>query len=147
MPTLGVFASIFDSDRGILLVRQAYADHQWTTPGGRVEVGESPVLALQREAREEISCEIDIISFIGVYAKPYKDDVVLSFLAQIAGGAPCPNHPEILDVGFFGQYELPVEMAPNTRSRVIDAFDNRYSVCRIFEHAQFVGSICALSAP
>lgn len=65
MPTLGVFASIFDASRRILLVRQAYASRLWTTPGGRVEPSESPILALQREAREEILCEIEIASLIG----------------------------------------------------------------------------------
>jgi 8-oxo-dGTP diphosphatase len=147
MPTLGVFASIFDPGRRILLVHQTYADRQWTTPGGRVECGESPIVALEREAREEISCEIEVISLIGVYAKPYKDDIVLSLLALVASGVPCPDGGEISDVGFFAQEALPHEMAQNTRSRVLDAFENRHSVCRIFEDAQSEGFICAPSAP
>ena len=35
------------------------AAHRWTTPGGRVEGGESPVMALEtRSVLEEIGCEV-----------------------------------------------------------------------------------------
>jgi 8-oxo-dGTP pyrophosphatase MutT (NUDIX family) len=50
-------------------VRQAYAAHRWTTPGGRVEDGESPLMALEREVLEEIGCEVQVAHLIGVYAK------------------------------------------------------------------------------
>jgi 8-oxo-dGTP pyrophosphatase MutT (NUDIX family) len=53
MPTLGVFAAIFDDSGRILCVRMNYATRAWTTPGGRVEVGESPFAALRREVLEE----------------------------------------------------------------------------------------------
>jgi len=55
----------------------------WTTPGGRVEVGESPLAALEREVLEEIACEVRIMHLIGVYAKPYRDDLVLSLAARV----------------------------------------------------------------
>lgn len=67
--TIGVFASLFDKSGRILLVRQAYAAHRWTTPGGRVEDGESPLMALEREVLEEIGCEVQVAHLIGVYAK------------------------------------------------------------------------------
>jgi 8-oxo-dGTP diphosphatase len=49
MSSIGVFASLFDAAGRILLVRQAYGSRHWTTPGGRVEEGESPLAALDRE--------------------------------------------------------------------------------------------------
>ena len=55
MPTVGVFAAIFDERGRILCVRTNYALKGWTTPGGRVESGESPLDALTREVREEVS--------------------------------------------------------------------------------------------
>ena len=88
MSTVGVFASIFDSSGRILLVRHGYGSKQWSTPGGRIEPGESPVTALLREVTEEIACEIRILHLIGVYAKPYRDDLVLSFHAMIVSGIP-----------------------------------------------------------
>jgi 8-oxo-dGTP diphosphatase len=53
MPTLGVFAAILDDGGRILCVRMNHATHAWTTPGGRVEPGESPLDALKREVLEE----------------------------------------------------------------------------------------------
>ena len=88
MSSIGVFASLFDTSGRILLVRQAYAAHRWTTPGGRVEDGESPLMALEREVLEEIGCEVQVAHLIGVYAKPYRDDLVLSFAATLVGGTP-----------------------------------------------------------
>jgi 8-oxo-dGTP diphosphatase len=49
MATLGVFAAIMDENERILCVRLNYATYAWTTPGGRVELGESPLDALKRE--------------------------------------------------------------------------------------------------
>ena len=37
---------------------------------------------------KEIACEIRIEHLIGVYAKPYRDDLVLSFAAIIISGIP-----------------------------------------------------------
>src|ERR1700680_2058254 len=147
MPTLGVFASIFDASRRILLVRQGYGACLWTTPGGRVEAGESPILALQREAREEISCEIEIASLIGVYAKPYKNDIVLSFFALVAAGVPRADAGEILDAEYFAQDALPRAMAQNSRVRIIDAFENRRSVFRVFENDQSTRAVGVPFAP
>src|SRR5215510_191395 len=78
MATVGVFASIFDPRGRVLLVRRAYGSRRWTTPGGRIEQGESPLAALQREVTEDIACEVRIAHLLGVYAKPYRDDLVLS---------------------------------------------------------------------
>jgi ADP-ribose pyrophosphatase YjhB (NUDIX family) len=49
MPTLGVFAAIIDDDRRILCGRMNYGTRAWTTPGGRVDYGESLLGALKRE--------------------------------------------------------------------------------------------------
>ena len=49
MPTLGVFAAISDENSRILCVRMNYATRAWTTPGGRVEPGESLESAVARE--------------------------------------------------------------------------------------------------
>lgn len=135
MPTVGVFASIFDSTSRILLVRHAYGAHQWSTPGGRVEPGESPLAALQREVTEEIACEISIGHLIGVYAKPYRDDVVLSFAVTVISGIPQPCPPEISDVAFLSRNCLPPNLPFNSRVRIEDAFEQRRGLVRVFDTA------------
>ena len=91
MATVGVFAAIFDEDRRILCVRRAYPPHNWTLPGGRVELGESPIEALLREVHEETGFVVEAGELIGVYAAPFKDDLVLFFECTVlsrTGGVP-----------------------------------------------------------
>jgi 8-oxo-dGTP diphosphatase len=135
MPSLGVFASIFDEAGRILLVRQAYGSRHWTTPGGRVEEGESPLVALKREVIEEITCDVRLSHLIGVYVKAYRDDLVLSFDATLIRGTPRPCPPEISEIRFFAKEQLPSELAFNSRVRIEDAFGNCRGVIRVFESA------------
>ena len=134
MPTMGVFASVFDTSGRILLVRHGYGSREWSTPGGRVEAGESPVTALLREVNEEIACEIRISHLIGVYAKPYRDDLVLSFHATLISGVPQACVPEISDLVFSARDSLP-ELAFTRRIRIEDAFDGCHGIVRVFDSA------------
>jgi 8-oxo-dGTP diphosphatase len=135
MSSIGVFASLFDTSGRILLVRQAYAAHRWTTPGGRVEDGESPLIALEREVLEEIGCKVQAVHLIGVYAKLYRDDLVLSFAATLVAGTPRAYSPEIADIGFFQGADIPADIAFNSMVRVRDALDGCRGVVRVFDSA------------
>jgi len=135
MSSIGVFGSLFDAAGRILLVRQAYGSRHWTTPGGRVEVGESPLVALQREVLEETICEIRVEHLIGVYAKPYRNDLVLSFAVMLVRGVPQPCSSEISEIAFFARAELPQALAFNSRVRIEDAFEHCRGVIRVFDTA------------
>ena len=58
-------AWIEDSDRNVLLVRQAAGLKLWTLPGGKVKRGESLLKALKREAYEETGLRVLIGSLLG----------------------------------------------------------------------------------
>ena len=133
MPTVGVFAAIFDDKGRILCVRMNYASRRWTTPGGRVEPGESPNDALTREVREETGLEVEAVELLGAYAKPYKDDVVLSMRARIIAQHPWQPDGEIADVGYFGLDELPEPMSAAARVRITDALMGRSGVIRVID--------------
>jgi 8-oxo-dGTP diphosphatase len=62
---VSVMAWIEDSDRNVLLVRQAAGLKLWTLPGGKVKRGESLVKALKREAYEETGLRVLIGSLLG----------------------------------------------------------------------------------
>jgi 8-oxo-dGTP diphosphatase len=123
MPTLGVFAAILDKDGRILCVRMNYAAHAWTTPGGRVELGESPLDALKREVLEESGLDVVVGELVGVYSKPYKDDIVLFFRARVVGRHPWQPNDEISEMGYFGRDELPMPMGIGATTRIVDALD------------------------
>ena len=135
MPTLGVFAAIFDEAGRLLCVRMNYASKRWSTPGGRVELGESPLDALKREVFEETGLSIAPGELLGVYAKPHEDDLVLSFRASVIGRSAWQPNDEIAELGYFGRDELPEPMSSAARSRVLDAFEGRDGIFRVIDSA------------
>jgi ADP-ribose pyrophosphatase YjhB (NUDIX family) len=133
MPTVGVFAAIFDDHGRILCVKLNYGPRNWTTPGGRVEAGESPVAALVREIYEESGYHAQIERLVGVYAAPFKDDIVLMMTARIIGSAGWAPNDEIAQIGFFAHTALPEPMSSRVRRRIEDAFAGRMGVLHVFE--------------
>jgi 8-oxo-dGTP diphosphatase len=141
MPTLGVFAAIVDEDERILCVRMNYATHAWTTPGGRVELGESPLDALKREVLEECGLDVIVDELVGVYSKPHKDDIVLFFRARVVGQNPWQPNSEIAQVGYVGRNELPEPMGFVARTRIIDALDGTKGIVRVIAETALISDI------
>lgn len=56
----------------LLCVRKS-PDHRWIIPGGKIEPGETETAALAREIREEISCEVDRLHWLGAVIGPSPD--------------------------------------------------------------------------
>lgn len=133
MTTIGVFAAIFDDEGRILCVKRAYGPQNWTTPGGRMESGESPIVALEREVREETGYIVQVERLLGAYAATFKDDLVLSIEAKIIGREAWEPNTEIAKVGFFTQDTLPQPMHPFTATRIRDAFEGQTGVIRVLE--------------
>jgi ADP-ribose pyrophosphatase YjhB (NUDIX family) len=133
MPSVGVFAAIFDEQGRILCVRQNYSPRKWTLPGGKMEARESPFEACLREVKEETGYRVEIDHLIGVYSTPYKDDVVISFACHIVGRDAWQPNNEIAEIGFFGRETLPRPMRQRTLVRIHDAFDGLTNVVRVFK--------------
>ena len=132
MASIGVFAIIFDDQQRVLCVKMNYAERKWTTPGGRVESGESPISALVREVREETGFDVVPKGLIGVYSKPFEDDLVLCFECEVTGRGRWSPTDEISAMDFFASSSLPEDMTYVVRTRALDGINRERNLVRIF---------------
>jgi len=122
---IGLFALIFDAQERVLLGHRRDIDW-WNLPGGGMEAGETVDEALRREVREETGLEVEFEQLVGVYSKPQKQEVVLTFRCRITGGTLQPTE-EIRESRYFALDSLPDNTLPKHRQRVEDAMLHQQS--------------------
>ena len=115
---LGCFAVIFQMGK-VLLCRRNDFD-VWNLPGGGMEKGETVDEAVVREVREETGLEVEVDRLVGVYSKPQKDEVVLSFLCREVDGKLTTTE-ESVECEYFDPDDLPPNTLPKHAERVKDA--------------------------
>ncbi|MBD3883014.1 NUDIX hydrolase [Phormidium tenue FACHB-886] len=130
-PKVDVRAAVFHDDQ-ILLVKER-EDNCWTLPGGWVDVGESPSLAIVREVEEEAGYQTRVVKLLAVYDRnhprhghpPLRHHIYkLFFQCEIIGGAPTDSH-ETEAAAFFAEDKIP-ELS---LTRVVPT-----QIDRLFEH-------------
>ena len=108
--SVGAMCFIERDDGALLLVRHSYRQ-RWGVPGGLLNRGEAPHDAACREAMEEVSLSIDLVSEPAVVVDPDARRVDVIFRARPAPGAdPAsaePKSPEILEAAWFPPDQLP----------------------------------------
>ncbi|GCF10567.1 NUDIX domain-containing protein [Dictyobacter arantiisoli] len=115
---IGVSALIFHKGDVLLALRRDI--DWWNLPGGGMELGETVEEAVQREVREETGLEIEVGQLVGVYSKPQKQEIVLTFRCQITGGTLVETD-ESRECRYFAPDDLPRNILPKHRQRVEDA--------------------------
>ena len=75
VPCVG--ALVHDAAGRLLLIQRGHAPHAglWSVPGGRVEPGETPEAAVEREVREETGLEVRVGAMVGRIRIPAGDVV------------------------------------------------------------------------
>jgi len=120
---IGVFALIFNHEKQVLLGHRRDIDW-WNLPGGGMEIGETVDEALCREVREETGLEVKVERLVGVYSKPQKQEVVLTFICQVNGGT-LQSTEETRESRYFAPDALPINILPKHRQRIQDALLNQ----------------------
>lgn len=115
---IGVNALIFNEER-ILLAHRRDIDW-WNLPGGGMELGETVEEATCREVLEETGLEVVVDALVGVYSKPQKREIVLTFRCHVIGGKLTATE-ESRACAYFAPDALPPNTLPKHRQRVEDA--------------------------
>jgi 8-oxo-dGTP diphosphatase len=115
---VAVSALIFDGERILLALRRDI--DWWNLPGGGMEPGETVEEAVRREVHEETGLLVAVEQLVGVYSKPQKQEVVLTFRCRIEGGELTATE-ESRECRFFVSSALPRNTLPKHRQRIADA--------------------------
>jgi len=95
MKTIIVAAALIAREGRILVTQRKEGDDRsllWEFPGGKVEEGEEPRQAVERELREELGIEGEVGSIFDAtfYFYPEHPILLLVYHCQIKGGIPRP---------------------------------------------------------
>ena len=95
--TIEVVAAIIRDDEGrIFATQRGYGEWKdwWEFPGGKIEVGETPQQALQREIREELAAEIEVCQLLRTidYDYPQFHLTMHCFLCRLTGSVTLLEH-------------------------------------------------------
>ena len=109
-PTVDV---VIETEGGIVLIRRKNPPYGWALPGGFVNYGETLEMAAIREAKEETSLEIELISQLGAYSDPARDPrlhtISVVFRARAKGQARASD--DAIGIDIFNHYNLPLDLA------------------------------------
>ena len=109
-PTVDI---IIETDEGIVLIQRKNPPYGWALPGGFVDYGESLEAAAIREAKEETSLDIKLISQFRAYSDPARDPrhhtVTVVFIAEAKGIPLAGDDAE--GIGTFNLKSLPGDIA------------------------------------
>ena len=121
-PTVDI---IIEMDGGIVLIRRKNPPYGWALPGGFVDYGESLETAAIREAKEETSLNVELISQFGAYSDPNRDprqhNISVVFKAKATGQPKAADDAK--EIGVFDRDSLPDDLAFDHGKILQDYFD------------------------
>jgi 8-oxo-dGTP diphosphatase len=112
--TVDIIIELIDQPgRPILLIERKNPPHGWALPGGFVDVGESLEQAAVREAAEEISLPVTLLTLLGCYSDPARDPRMHTasavYVAEASGTPRAAD--DAANVQAFAVEQLPAPLA------------------------------------
>jgi len=127
LPTVDIIIEVTraDGNPGIILIKRKNPPSGWALPGGFVDYGESCEEAARREASEETSLEVEIISQFHTYSDPGRDPrfhTISTVYTAKADGVP-QAQDDAQEVGVFTREDLPRPLAFDHEKILADYFE------------------------
>ena len=126
LPTVDVIIMVAG---GIVLIKRKNPPFGWALPGGFVDYGESLEQAAIREAKEETSLDIELVSQLGAYSEPTRDPrhhtITVVFVSR-APGKPLAAD-DAIEIGVFNQENLPHPLVFDHPRIIEDFFRREYA--------------------
>lgn len=111
-----VFAGgcIFNENGEVLLQRRGDSN-KWGFPGGAIELGETPEMAVIREMKEETGLDVEVGELVGVFTDcnmeyPNGDkahSICIAYKAKVIGGELYCDNKETLELKYFSLDNMP----------------------------------------
>jgi ADP-ribose pyrophosphatase YjhB (NUDIX family) len=125
IPTVDI---IIELDRtGIVLIERKNPPFGWALPGGFVEYGETLEETALREAKEETSLDITIVSQFHTYSDPQRDPrvhtVTTVFIAKASGVPKAASDAKTC--GIFTRKTAP-EILAFDHAKILNDYFNKY---------------------
>ncbi|AOX02933.1 NUDIX hydrolase [Moorena producens PAL-8-15-08-1] len=128
-PTVDIIIELIDRPhRPIILIERENPPLGWAIPGGFVDYGESVETAAVREAKEEISLEVELIEQFQVYSDPSRDarkhTISIVFLATATGVPKAADDAK--NLGIFNPWEVPSNLCFDHNKILQDYWNYRH---------------------
>jgi 8-oxo-dGTP diphosphatase len=109
--SIPVVCALIERDGRLLIAQRPANKHlplKWEFPGGKVEAGEDPAAAINREIREELGCDIVITRALPSFIHDYKTVVIemLPFVCVLNPDSPAPRATEHVAIAWVDLEEL-----------------------------------------
>lgn len=104
---------------GVLLVRHSYGPKVWSLPGGGIDRGEDPEIAIRREVEEELGMTLGQVELLEVAEERVSGSQHKAYLfASTSSGRPKPDEREVIEARYFPSHSLPEPLGRITRARI-----------------------------
>ena len=125
VPTVDIIIEI--EEKGIVLIKRKNPPYGWAIPGGFIDYGESIEEAAVREAKEEVSMDVELVEQLHTYSDPARDNrhhtITTVYIAKAFGEPKADD--DALDVGIFNEANLPEPLVFDHEKILRDYFSRK----------------------